>query len=170
VIGVLSLAVAVVLPLLPRDRELPCARHLKQIGTALLLYARENNHRYPATLAPLFTGRDPLLDQASLKCPAAAGSDISSSCVYVGNGMTDAESDETVVAYDPNHREDGIYVLYGDGHVTFLDRSQADYLIAEVTAGHNPPRPRGEATSQPSTRSTGEEGSSAVQSRTSEVE
>lgn len=164
VIGVLALIVSIVLPLV-RDRELWCPQHLKQIGSALLLYAMENDHRYPPTLSPLFTGRNAVLNPKALKCPAAAGPDIASSYTYVGGGMTDREGNDTVVAYDANHMHDGfIYVLYGDGHVDGVERPDANYLIAEVTAGHNPPRPRNGPTSQPTTRPTGEEAAPTIQS------
>jgi hypothetical protein len=31
-------------------------------------------------------------------------------------------------------------VLFGDGHVEFIAQPNADKMIAELKAGHNPPR------------------------------
>jgi prepilin-type processing-associated H-X9-DG protein len=64
------------------------------------------------------------------------------SYIYCGAGFTSRGPANAVLAYEPlsNHDGDGTNVLYGDGHVSFLDRKETDYLIAELQAGHNPPR------------------------------
>ena len=49
---------------------------------------------------------------------------------------------EGIVAYESliNHG-DGINVLFGDGHVEWLNLNEAKHLVAELQAGRNPPRP-----------------------------
>jgi prepilin-type N-terminal cleavage/methylation domain-containing protein/prepilin-type processing-associated H-X9-DG protein len=53
VIGIIALLISILLPSLNRAREtankVKCASNLKQIGTALLLYANENRGKYPRT-------------------------------------------------------------------------------------------------------------------------
>ena len=62
------------------------------------------------------------------------------SYIYVGRGlvMNDVTAD-TILAYEPlsNHDGDGCHVLFGDGHVKFLERAEAIKLLAPP-----PPRPR----------------------------
>jgi prepilin-type processing-associated H-X9-DG protein len=47
-----------------------------------------------------------------------------------------------VLAYEhlPNHSHGGMNVLYGDGNVRWVDAADAERLVAELSAGHNPPR------------------------------
>jgi prepilin-type N-terminal cleavage/methylation domain-containing protein/prepilin-type processing-associated H-X9-DG protein len=53
VIGIIALLISILLPSLNRAREtanrVKCASNLKQIGTALLMYANENRGQYPRT-------------------------------------------------------------------------------------------------------------------------
>jgi prepilin-type processing-associated H-X9-DG protein len=44
--------------------------------------------------------------------------------------------------YEPpcNHDHGGMNVLYADGHVDFIPMPTAKKIIAELHAGHNPPR------------------------------
>lgn len=65
--------------------------------------------------------------------------------VYVGRGMrasTAPEAADTILAYEHlhHHNNDGMNFLYGDGHVEFQRHDVAQYFVAEITAGHNPPR------------------------------
>jgi hypothetical protein len=41
-----------------------------------------------------------------------------------------------------NHGGDGLNVLYGNGHVDWVPPRDATYLLSELQAGFNPPRPR----------------------------
>jgi len=53
VIGIIALLISILLPSLNRAREtanrVKCASNLKQIGTAILMYANENRGQYPRT-------------------------------------------------------------------------------------------------------------------------
>jgi prepilin-type processing-associated H-X9-DG protein len=56
--------------------------------------------------------------------------------------MTYRAPPEAVLAYEPlaNHGNGG-NVLYADGRVAWEDAARLTKLIAELNAGHNPPRP-----------------------------
>lgn len=49
---------------------------------------------------------------------------------------------DTILAHEHlgHHNNDGMNFLYGDGHVEFHRRDVAQHFVAELAAGHNPPR------------------------------
>ena len=67
------------------------------------------------------------------------------SYVYAAANLSaDAATRDHVLAYEHrhNHGGDGMNVLFGDGNVRWLDDDDATHLLAELTAGRNPPAPR----------------------------
>ena len=67
------------------------------------------------------------------------------SYVYAARGKSRTAGDDVVLAYDRpvNHPvRTGINVLYGDGHVEFESPREVEWILAELGAGHNPPRMR----------------------------
>ncbi len=155
----IGLIAAVMFPPLGRSREtanrVKCASNLRQIGHAILLYANENRGAYPQSLDQLVLTQDITADcfvcpstndtKATGNTPQAIVTDMAGgghlSYVYVGKGMTSNVSPEAVVAYEPfsNHADEGTNVLFGDGHVAFLNKRRADRMIKQVEAGQNPP-------------------------------
>jgi hypothetical protein len=134
-----------------------CGRCLSRVGTALAQYALANAGRHPPDLATLVG--ESRLEPDDLLCPSsntdkpfpatlpsATASAIRSNprhCayVYVGGGLPAPASAKHVLAYEPLlHHGDGMHVLYGDGRVRFLKQAAANHLLAEIAAGHNPPR------------------------------
>jgi prepilin-type processing-associated H-X9-DG protein len=156
------LLIAVTLPQLGRSREtanrVKCGSNLRQIGMAVRLYADENGGRFPPDLETLLMTQDVIASM--FVCPssnddAAKGPTTQAvirelrsgahycSYVYVGAGLgNDTATEAHVVAYEPvaNHHGDGMNVLYGDGHVEFLNRPESDRVLDELRHGHNPPR------------------------------
>lgn len=156
-------AVALLLPTLCRSSEsanrVKCGSNLRQIGQALSLYAEAHGGRFPHTLDALL-GDNPDLTGAVFVCPsandtAAPGATPQErarhlrsephhlSYIYAAADLPAASvSPNHVLAYEPlaNHQNAGMNVLFGDGHVDFVDRKFAEHLIAEVMSGHNPPR------------------------------
>ena len=63
------------------------------------------------------------------------------SYIYLGRGMTREPPPSAVILYErlENH-EEGINVYFGDGHTEFILKEQAEKMLAELRAGHNPPR------------------------------
>jgi prepilin-type processing-associated H-X9-DG protein len=56
--------------------------------------------------------------------------------------MSEKPPPGAVVAYEPlSNHGNGMNVLYADGHVQWLDAGPGRRLMAELSAGHNPPRP-----------------------------
>jgi hypothetical protein len=153
-VGIVVVFVVVVMPLLlvfssGRNSGDRCARQMKQIGGALLLYAMDHGHRYPPDLGTLLAARG--LPTEVVVCPgsgqtparSAAAGDLAGhvSYVYIGGGMTDRESADTVVLYEPmsNHGGAGMYVLFGDGRIEFLDKAGAGKMLEGLRAGRDRP-------------------------------
>lgn len=158
-----ALPIAILLPSLNRAREtanrVKCASNMRIIGQAILLYSNENRGSFPVKLEDLLLTQS--IDSTVFVCPStsdtpapgsspdAAAQNLSAgshlSYVYVGQGLTNMATHDTVVLYEPmtNHDSDGMNVLYGDGHVEFQLKNEAQRIIDEIQAGHNPPRDPG---------------------------
>ncbi len=100
------------------------ATNLRQIGQGILLYSNENKGNYPPDLATLVKAQT-LTDEIvkSPFGPAKDGNDI----VYLHfAGMSNKNATaEVIIAYDAAALEqgEGTNVLYGDGHVDWMDTS-----------------------------------------------
>jgi len=150
--------ISILLPSLNRAREtanrVKCASNMRQIGQAILLYSNDNRGRYPDRLEDLILTQP--IGSDEFVCPttndsAAPGADPKTqaknlsagghlSYVYVGKGMTNAATPETVVLYEPlSSHSDGMNALFGDGHVEFFNKQQAQKIITAVQSGQNPP-------------------------------
>ena len=133
-----------------------CASNLHQISRFILVYANENQGRYPDKLGDLM---DLDITTAAFICPESndeaavpgpttqassanvhAGGHLS--YIYLGKGITGTPPATMVIAYEPltNHANSGMNVLFGDGHVDFVGLPAATTLIAELNAGQNPPK------------------------------
>jgi prepilin-type processing-associated H-X9-DG protein len=135
-----------------------CANCMIALGQAMLLYENENNGRYPPGLQELLktqdTGSEVFICRSSGDTKAEgrtldeiarnlAGEHLS--YVYVGNGMSRRLSPNVVLMYEKptNHRDGGVNVLFGDGHVELFEKELARQIIAELRLGHNPPTTAG---------------------------
>jgi prepilin-type processing-associated H-X9-DG protein len=133
-----------------------CGSNLRQLGQAMILYANENGGRFPATIADLLTQditsrvfvcpstND--TEAAMAQTPQATAANVTAgghlSYVITCAGFRDPPPVNAILAYEPlaNHGNSGMNVLFGDGHVEWLLPSEARKLLAELKAGHNPPR------------------------------
>ena len=122
------------------------------------MYAGENRGRFPDTFATLMLTQD--ITTEMFICPSSQGERAQGetpqqqaanlkapnhlSYVYAGKGLDTSALRQAIVAYElmDNHNRDGINFLYADGHVEFHRRQDAESFIAELAAGHNPPRRR----------------------------
>jgi hypothetical protein len=152
-------AVSVLLPSLCKPRETAnrakCASNLHQIGLAILLFTQEHGGHYPDSFAQLMTEEQ--LTASVFVCPssndqAASGDNPDAvaanlytphhlSYVYVGKGKTTATVNaDMVIAYEPltNHQDDGMEVLYGDGHAKWVSRGAAKQLVAKLSPATQP--------------------------------
>ena len=138
------------------SNRVKCASNLRQIGQAILLYSNDNNGSYPPTLDVLLTTED--ITPEVFNCPStkdtpAPGTTAQQqapnlskpghlSYVYVGAAMDNKTVNQNaVVAYEPltNHN-DGANFLWGDGHVSFVNKTQAQNILDQLKAGKNPPK------------------------------
>jgi hypothetical protein len=116
--------------------RLACASHLRHIGQSLTFYAVKYDSKYPPALDLLILHAD--TPPEVFACQSAGGT-----YAYAGAGLSaESVTRDHVLAYDrpDNHAGNGINVLFGDGDVRWLERAQADHVVAELGAGHNPPR------------------------------
>ncbi len=148
----------------PREQGLRvmCASRLRQIGMAMQMYANDHRGHLPPNLLTVLATQD--LPPETFNCPSS--SDVRAAgttpqqmlqdfqkpgrCSYVHAGFTGTALTATaahVLAYEhaANHNNRGMNVLYGDGHVEWVDKPAADHVVAELKAGHNPPRPMGKS-------------------------
>lgn len=155
-----AVMVSILLPALNAAKEranrVKCAVNLKQIGTGCILYANDNKGRYPATLGDLV---DADLNPDVFVCPASGtaipppdiGRDprrakdwINANADYVylggvGPGKVNINHPaDTVLAHEKfeNHEEEGINILFNDGHVEWMILPQAEELLRKQMEGN----------------------------------
>ncbi len=156
-----GMLISVMLPSLCRSREtanrVKCYSNLRSIGQAITLYAQDNGGQYPPSLAVLAGQVD--ISPTAMICPSsndekssatntagvvgeltaaetdAAGHKHCLSYVYVGRKLNAKTiSAETILVYEPltNHDGDGTSVLFGDGHVEFIDKRSWPKVAADA--------------------------------------
>jgi len=160
-----------ILPAYYRNKEISsriyCASNMRQIGSALILYAVDHRFALPDTLEPILATQDitppvficpgssdkpapdpPMTPQTSPQAFAAAQAHAMMqpghcSYVYLGKGLSFNERADnyanarTVILYEAidHHNDDGMNVLWGDGHVTFVGAEEAVALLREIQSG-----------------------------------
>jgi len=170
VIAIIILGIMITLPSLCRVSETAnrakCASNLSQIGKAIIIYANEHRGQYPSEFAVLAMNGD--LVPEVFTCPSSNaeradwGATLEShrtpltdpkhcSYVYCGDSLTTTASetdDEIILAYEPptNHDNDGINILFVDGHVEFFVFKKSDpngmiqRMMKDAEAGVRPVR------------------------------
>jgi len=138
--------------------QVKCGSNLRQIGQGIMMYANDHKGRFPTTLDLLISDQD--MSPEVFTCPST--NDVSAkgattqqivadfakpgrcSYIYVGGNLnTTTATAAHIAAYEPlaNHKGTGMNVLFGDGHAEWLDVKAANYMLAELAAGRNPPKP-----------------------------
>lgn len=130
---VLPLSVSILLPSLSRARELAkrmvCASNLKDIGTAMKVYANDLG------VSPLIQAGY-LTHQATV-CPGS-GLELSNYIIVhppIGEPTGQELDNRAVLIYEPksNHGEEGGNFLFADGHVEFVKDEEYDELVQALT-------------------------------------
>jgi prepilin-type processing-associated H-X9-DG protein len=150
-----ALLISILLPSLNRAREqanrIKCASNMRQIGQAIQIYANENKGQMPPDLDTLVANAD--VTSEIFVCPASqderapTGGKLTTghlSYVYVYTPGTQWQvNTDRVVLYEPmtNHGKEGTNILYADGHVDWIPRTQAERMLNAVQSGQNPPPP-----------------------------
>lgn len=164
-LGLLAAVITIVLPILRWRRTAlenytasKCQRNLSQIAKGLLLYATDpaNNGKNPSDLGALLLYGEmspevficPMSDDEP--APGPTPRDFAEqirmnpkhcSYIYIGAGLDFKDTHpETVILYDREMRHDGMNVLFHDGHAEWISKPQAEWILSELRAGHNPPR------------------------------
>jgi predicted Zn finger-like uncharacterized protein len=149
---------AILVPSLGRAREqanrVKSANNLRQIGLAAMLYANGDpkEGRFPDDEKTIIKTQDITIDvfvsprthtvKPTTTDPGELGdwANDNSDYAWVGAGHKNVEGADTVLAYEkPDGLQDGIEVLYADGHVEFITMAKAQTMISAVKSGMNPP-------------------------------
>jgi hypothetical protein len=137
------------------DNMVRCRYHLTMIYGHLNMEATTNGGRLPGDLGIMFEygldeklicpacGDDPILTGPGR--PTTLALAAKSSYVYRGCGFTLATvTPKVILAHDKpgNHDRGGYdpFVLYGDGSIRTVPKTELKRLITELDAGFNPPR------------------------------
>jgi prepilin-type processing-associated H-X9-DG protein len=144
VLVVPMLLISILLPSLNKARETAnrakCASNMHQIGLAILLYQNENRQEYPPDLTTLVKNEQ--LAFPVFVCPSSndtpattlaeleTGGHCSYKYLYPGPGSQNVGS-TTAVLYEnsSDHMNDGTNILFGDGHVEWLNRAAARQFV-----------------------------------------
>jgi hypothetical protein len=119
-------------------RRVACAQNLRQIGTALMMFADvpENDVKYPARLSQLFNQY--IADKRIFLCPSAtehgAGEGTIDKCdyVYIPGSKPDQATNVLAFCCKKHHQGAGRNVLDGMGAVQFLNDEQFKKTLEET--------------------------------------
>jgi prepilin-type processing-associated H-X9-DG protein len=131
--------------------------HLREIGQALWLYDNEFHQGYPPMLLSLvdkeYLPANLLVSPADTSHAAAQGATTQAviddflrgghcSYAYLGAGMDPKVLPDVVICYEPLavNNGAGMNVLFGDGHVQWLDAGDGKAIEAAVFSGVRPVR------------------------------
>lgn len=120
-----------------------CGTKEHQILTQLTVYAGQNQGNFPPTLRAAFPQSLTAEQSQLLQCPGGAGA-----YVYTGAGLNlTSISPDTILIYEPpsNHKstqtgKPAMNIGQANGAVYLIESPKAEKIIAELKAGHNPPR------------------------------
>jgi prepilin-type processing-associated H-X9-DG protein len=156
-----------------------CANNMRQIGLAAIMYASAHGNEFPDSLKTLVETEDlgnvvcicpadPTQGQAhpiATSQPALGA--MGNSYIYVGDGLRSdvPNSEDWVILYEPlsnhqndkadmfaifsRHMNDGMNVLFADGHVEALTPAQAETILKQASAGTRPIIYHSTASTQP---------------------
>jgi prepilin-type N-terminal cleavage/methylation domain-containing protein len=131
VISIILILISFVVPQIggarAKARSVKCANNLRVIGSALIMYADDNEGQFPANLADLYPQY--IGDHTTFDCPSGpgtatvAGGAVTSLDYVYQAGLTDESSGGTPVVADAdgNHGGGERNVLFATGTVKKLD-------------------------------------------------
>lgn len=137
-----------------RHNRVACASNLRSIGQAILLYTKEI-HTLPDSFASLAAECEmnpeyflcgSSTDDYQRTLPPADQYKLCDhlSYIYLPSGQSPdiLNNPNFILAHEKhqNHHNDGFNVLFADGHVDWIPKNQMTHILAELKAGHNPPR------------------------------
>ena len=144
--GIVAVVVAALLPPIGRRRfstqSIPCVSSIHQLIGLCFTYAQSNGGAFPPSIPALQGSRSAESFAKLTQCPDGNGAYI-----YLGAGTKMHPPAGTVLLYENRGTHaanpiSGAVFGYGDGSVRFIPSPTAEKIIAELKAGHNPPRPQ----------------------------
>lgn len=136
----IPLLVALALPSLHQAQEsgnrVKSGSNLRQIGQGLILYANDNKGAYPPDFATLRKTQD--LTDDNFKSPDGHAKNGPDYVYLVYPGMKNDVAADLAIAYDAAELEagEGANLLFGDGHVEYLDASGVNAAIEKAKKAH----------------------------------
>jgi prepilin-type processing-associated H-X9-DG protein len=128
------------------DNRIKCASNMRQLGLAMVMYAKGNGGRFPDDLGQFIAEADvtpyvatcPSVKRGNAGYEGLAGDALAAWVnqntvyIFVGQGLDVSGSAETVVLYEPvkDHAGDGANVLFLDAHTEFLQLRDFQKLLA----------------------------------------
>lgn len=124
-VALIAIGAAMLLPALnsarERARSVSCLNNMKQIGTALMMYAADNEHHFPPAAGEdgleLLRKGEYITEEKVFTCPS--DEDEGFNYVYVGNGLRNGEAGECVpvLLCSCHEKNNQLNVLYAAGNV-----------------------------------------------------
>ena len=140
-IVIFMLLLSIMLSSLARARELAkrtvCANNLKNIGTALVIYANMYNDKLPPNLDILIDEAD--MSGMSFMCPSAT--EDYEHYIYIPFKTVNYFDPQTpwVIENPENHGGEGGFVLFGDAHVKWVQGPELEQMLEDAGAEIPPP-------------------------------
>jgi len=128
-----------------RDRSI-CLSNVRQIGQAILIYAKEHQGRFPDTLEELILTQDITAEcficpgsdlyKAEGKTPEEQARQLHDHCsfVYHGKDLTTATAGTRPILCEPltNHEAAGMTILFADGNAEFFSTDKAVEILQRM--------------------------------------
>lgn len=111
---------------------------LRAIHQGMAVYAASNDGQYPPVDRPFdILIEQGLIEPELLVSPLEDGDGVS----YILVGLPEATyRNDLIVAYeDPNHRSDGVLVVYDDNHTAVLSYAEFEAMLAAQQSQQNEP-------------------------------
>jgi len=125
-----------------RRHDASCAMNMHEIALAISLYCNDNAGNYPPDLSTLLMNEqlspwcfvcdssdDRAIEDTATTRQAADSLRLPGHCsyIYLGKGLREPVPASQAILIEPprNHAGDGMNVLFGDGHVEWVDRQRA---------------------------------------------
>jgi len=133
-----ALGASIMIPAMAQAREQAkrtvCSANLRGIGQGMYIYAVDHDDKFPAKLQDLVDTNMNTADQ--FVCPSTdhtINDPIDSSYVYIAGQTTNGNPRNVLVYERPeNHGEDGVCVLFMDGHVEFVDLDRLERELQQT--------------------------------------
>ncbi|HEY1684195.1 MAG TPA: sigma factor-like helix-turn-helix DNA-binding protein [Tepidisphaeraceae bacterium] len=125
-----------------------CATNMTEINRAIVIYCKDHHGKYPSDLGTLFLAEQ--VNPRAFLCPSstthmptdfanksdedqAAWINKNSDYIYIGKGLTTADSPDRTVLYDkePDQDHKAANALFRDGHIDINNPAGLQRLIAQ---------------------------------------